>query len=257
MNTQTNEIYTGKELLSPLYNARDVIREEETIESGIVQYEKNHELLLNQKKDIEDKVGVLAYLVGLIIAFLGLGIFSIIGAVIGFIIGFFIGTVIDTTIFGNKRSIKALQLYNNSNIILDQQKNQLANQASELCSSNRYTMAHQVIPPDYCDSESISYILKLIENGRADSIKEAFNMYEDFLHKKRLEDMQYNQMVAAQESTIAQKEIAKNSKELTKAVQNQASHMEELSRNSNKIAKNTKSTARATKLNTFVNIVKK
>lgn len=257
MSGFTNEEFGGKEMLPSLYAARDVIRSEEVIEANITKYENDYALILKERKDIEERTGAIVYITGIFVAFIGLGIMSIIGAIIGLVVGIIIGVIIDGILFGKKRKIKAESCFNSKNGILQQQKNEIANRANELCNSKRYTDAHQLIPLDYCDSESIDYIIKSIENRRAESLKEAFNMYEDYLHKKRLEDMQYNQMVAAQESALAQKEMAKNSKELTKAVQNQAYQMEELSRSANKIAKNTKATARATKLNTFVNIVKK
>ncbi len=257
MNGLTNEELKGKELLPSLYCAREVIRSEELIEVRITKYENDHELILKEKKEIEERTGALVYITGIFIGIIGLAVMSILGAIIGLVVGIIIGVIIDGILFGKKRKVKADTYFNSKNEVLQQQKITIANQADELCNSQRYTQAHQLIPPDYCDSESIDYIIKLIENRRAETLKEAFNMYEDYLHKKRLEDMQYNQMVATQESALAQKEMAKNSKEVAKAVQNQAYQLEELSRNANKIAKNTKATARATKLNTFVNIVKK
>lgn len=86
-------------------------------------------------------------------------------------------------------------------------------------------------------------MVNAVENKRADSIKEAINLYEEYLHRSGMEELQKLQAEASQEAAKAQKEIAKAAKEQVKT--------------SKKIARNTRATTRAVRLNTFVNLFKK
>lgn len=75
------------------------------------------------------------------------------------------------------------------------QESELLNQLIDL-KNRRATVAHsiagsiQVIPPDYQYSLATEYIYSCILNQRAATIGEAVNLYEDQLHKWKMEQMQ-------------------------------------------------------------------
>lgn len=58
-------------------------------------------------------------------------------------------------------------------------------------------------PNDYCYIEAADFFLNSILNYRADNLKEAINLYEDYLHKTRIERAQ-QQMVANQDAMVKQ-----------------------------------------------------
>lgn len=69
------------------------------------------------------------------------------------------------------------------------------------------------MPEEYFDSSTATEICQFLENGRADTMKEAINLYESVQHEKRLEDMQLEPMIATKEAAKAQREAANTLKE--------------------------------------------
>lgn len=61
-------------------------------------------------------------------------------------------------------------------------------------------------PSDYCYIEAAEFFLNAIRNYRADNLKEAINLYEDVMHKRRLEQAQ-QQMLNRQEDMIRQQRL--------------------------------------------------
>lgn len=83
----------------------------------------------------------------------------------------------------------------------------------------------EYFPPKYRTDEAVVFLLECAENGRADSLKEALNLYEQHLYMKRQERMIENAIDAASESNAAleaamrdvekaQKEVASSQREL-------------------------------------------
>lgn len=61
-------------------------------------------------------------------------------------------------------------------------------------------------PADYCSIEEAEFFLNAVRNYRADSIKEAVNLYEDTSHKMRMEQAQ-QQMLQKQDSMVRQMKL--------------------------------------------------
>lgn len=51
----------------------------------------------------------------------------------------------------------------------------------------KYSFVVNIIPPDYRDTTACGFIVSALINKRADNIKEAINLYEETLHRMRLE----------------------------------------------------------------------
>jgi len=78
--------------------------------------------------------------------------------------------------------------------------------AEKFAEENRYLL--DVIPQQYRNLQATSYILVAVKNGRADTLKEAINLYEEQLHRWRLES-------AARQSAEAQEYLARAVEELS------------------------------------------
>lgn len=52
----------------------------------------------------------------------------------------------------------------------------------------KYSFVVDIIPPDYRDTTACGFIASALINKRADNIKEALNLYEETLHRLRLEN---------------------------------------------------------------------
>lgn len=233
----------GKQLLDTLKRARDTIVFAEQLQAELEGIEKAIEGIKKKTKDIENKSGIITYVGTVISTLLGIVVFQFIGLIVGIIAGWFIFSIIDATVNGKKNSEKAQLYYNENYPPLENKRNESLNKAKRFFNSAKFAEARAVIPDDYFDSASAEYLVKAVENKRAESIKEAINLYEEYLYRSRMEEMQKQQLEASQEAAKAQKEIAKAAKEQVKT--------------SKEIARNTRATTRAVRLNTFVNIVKK
>lgn len=54
--------------------------------------------------------------------------------------------------------------------------------------------AKRIIPEGYRSSNAVACFIKYFESGRAENLKEAINLYEDSLHKQRVEALQQAQL---------------------------------------------------------------
>lgn len=69
-----------------------------------------------------------------------------------------------------------------------------------------------VIPDDYCYYEAVTYIRDCLRNWRADSMKEALNLYEEQLHRWKLEQSARDQAEYQRIMTQYEAENARNIK---------------------------------------------
>ncbi len=51
----------------------------------------------------------------------------------------------------------------------------------------------------YCKLHTVECLMKLLESGRANTLKDALNLYEDILHKARMEELQQQQLLIGQD----------------------------------------------------------
>lgn len=234
---------SGNELLVVLKRVKDTILSIEQLNNEMETTNKAVENVVEESKEKESQAGGITFIGIGIGALLGISLLGIIGLIIGFLIGFFVGYSIDNKVNEQKYLEQSKQYYNEKYPDVEKRKNEIKNAAKVFFNSPVFIEAQEVIPRDYFDIESVENITKMIENRRADTLKEAINMYEDHLHKTRIEEMQKQQVIATQEAADAQKQTAQ-------ATQQQVNISQD-------IYKNAKATKRATQLNTFINFVKK
>lgn len=110
------------------------------------------------------------------------------------------------TYFNENVNIGAMETtYWNDPIVANEtQKYGIADKKVEnLLSSEQFKTDIDFIPKKYRTSNAVSYIYNLLESQRADSFKEALNVYEDDLHKMRLENMHQQILEASRNAEIA------------------------------------------------------
>lgn len=74
------------------------------------------------------------------------------------------------------------------------------------------------IPRDYRTYYAVSFFDKVLENGRAESMKEAMNLYEDHLHKMRMENMNQQLIYRQNQQVQMLAEVERNTRETKRAV---------------------------------------
>lgn len=146
------------------------------------------------------------------------------------------------------KEIEADKWYNEQITPLNQKENKFLKEFKDYCESDEFIFVQKIIPEEYFDSESVQYFIKMLKNGRADTYKEVINLYEEHVHRKKMENMQIHGLKLQGENLEETRQLAQNVKAQNEQLQKQTEYMKEIS-------KNTQSTARAVKVNAFIGAV--
>lgn len=141
-----------------------------------------------------------------------------------------------------KRTQKALTYYEPEMARIKKDEDTLMNLVQMYMESNEFKNARDLVPEEYFDSVSINYILKLLNDKRADSFKEAVNLYEDYLYKEHMKQMQMQQIQLQNDTLNQTKQLAND---MNVHMQNRELYMQNM-------AKDMRTTAKAAKLNTLI-----
>ena len=113
-----------------------------------------------------------------------------------------------------------------------QEKIDLANEnLGRLNATDRVEWAVGIVGEAWFNPEDISGLTDLIKSGRADSLKEALNLYDDVQHRKRMESMQMDVKLATE---ISASEAMKQTREMqaqSQQMQRQAQQLQEINQN--------------------------
>lgn len=144
-----------------------------------------------------------------------------------------------------KKVAKAEAWYKEKIVPIDAQETELISVFERYCNTDAVTEARNIVPEEYFDSESVQFFLKMLNERRADTFKEAINLYEEYLHREDMKNMQMQQLALQGQQLAETRQLSQN---VTSQMQEQSAYMKQIS-------KNTKSTARAVKVNAFINLV--
>jgi len=94
---------------------------------------------------------------------------------------------------------------------LEHKMNQIVDYSNDFEDENSSVL--EVVPSTYRNFIAISYMLIAVENGRADNLKDAINLYEEQLHRWKLEDAAHQSMQAQEYTALALEELNKRQAE--------------------------------------------
>lgn len=203
------------ELLKQLYEAKGSIVEITTAYMNLEKAEKDSLSIDEEKEKLEEMSYFACFMYLIILAIgtifsvwvavrLGLGVLWIL--VVG-VIGLFISTKIIDIIdkpFDKERMAKAKKYYDMNMPIAEKNITVAKNELATVCSMDKAQRMTALIPKDYASVTVMEFLIKAIENKRADSIKEAINLYEDHLHKQRLQEIQLEHLELSKQSNEIQ-----------------------------------------------------
>jgi len=126
---------------------------------------------------------------------------------------------------------------------LDEKRKSVLINAQSFCSERDFEEIRNALPTKYFSVEDMSFLIQMLEDRRADSWKEVTNLYEDYLHKATVEELQKKQLNA--------------SREIVEAQQATLEKMEKQNRQLKDISKQTRQTRNADRINALINLVKK
>lgn len=189
---------TREELLNGLNDAKRIIRQLANIQTKLNQVRGQYKTTSPNKK-----MGKLAII---ILILLGLNcirkvlnltsiwglVFSVLELAAAYVIIKFIYKMMNEKIDADNQRI----LTENKNLNVQEQA--VLNELQEVQVAYRERVSYWY-PDSYCSVEAVEFFYNAVVNYRADSIKEAINLYETVLHQRRVED---NQKKAAEQQKL-------------------------------------------------------
>lgn len=196
---------TGKnargDILDDLKRALSVTRQLEAIEEKKIEFSQQREDIEQKRQEIldDDMPGVLAilYLLAVIVA----GGLGSVDGIIGMIAAVVIALIVLGLIYSaysaltkDSRAAKANAYYNLQIDSLEKAEKAQSQKVEAFYKETDVAEVLSFLPEKYCSSGTISYLIKLFNEQRTDTLKEAINLYEDEVHKQRVEEMQKAQL---------------------------------------------------------------
>lgn len=177
-------------------------------------------------------------LAGGVIGFIG-------GFIIGAIIGLFIGIIVTSLIYNTpkkkkEREDKADKYIEEKVVPIQNEIKVVDEELEKLNATGKIDWAIGIVGEELFNIQDIRGLAELIKTGRADNLKEALNLYDDVMHRKRMEAMQRDVVVATE---ISATEAIKQ----TQQMQAQSQQLRQQSQQLQEISRNTKAAVAAAK----------
>lgn len=192
LNTKERIVTTREELLNGLGEAINIIRQLAGVQ------EKLNNVRSSYRNTRPTKRFNLIGIVGLIITGFW-GLFSLLGFMLGDIfvgIGFLLFLVLPHYLVFNHFNKKINKRINEENKKIVARNEQLKIQEQSILTELQQIQIiyresiGQWYPENYCSLDAAEFFYNVINNYRADSIKEAINLYETHMHQQRVENNQ-------------------------------------------------------------------
>ena len=234
------------EIKADLEKALEVIQKIEKAIQTQEEFDRRKEEIEKKKKEIADEYTA-AQWTGFAILLIGLPIWGLIDK--GFsslvVMALFGGATFYWLVnpilkFFSSNEERAEQYYKENMEIVDQQEAEFMAEFEIYCESDEVAFARHTVPEEYFDSDSVQFFIKMLTDKRADTFKEAVNLYEEYLHREYMENMQREQL-------SLQGQQLQQTQQLSAQMQEQTAYMQQISNN-------TKATAKAAKANAFISL---
>lgn len=131
----------------------------------------------------------------IIIGFIGkLGEYSAVAGIVSGIVLFFVSIFIDDKVFKPKREVSGEMYYNNVIEPLEKDAFVIKDAIDKLFESSDMKNYETMIPEKYQTIEALNQFVIILKDGRADSQKEVFNIYEEEEHRREMINLQQMQI---------------------------------------------------------------
>lgn len=176
---------TREELLSGLNDAVSIIRQLSNIQTRLNQVRGQYKSILQNKKMGKLAKFILIFLI--LNCVYNLVLFNIWGIIIGAVE---LGVAYVIIKFVYKKMNEKIDTDNQR--IVAENENVKAQEQAVLNELQKVQIAYRErvsswYPDNYCSVEAVEFFYNAVMNYRADNLKEAINLYETFLHQRRVE----------------------------------------------------------------------
>lgn len=188
-------------ILGTLKRALDVIRFLEEIEERKSEFAQLRENIEHERQHIldDDLPGALVVFCLIVVLVAG-GIGSsegIIAAIVAVVVALIASVIICYAYSActmDSRETEANAYYDTQIERLEEAEETYRQEVEAFYKKTDVAAALNFLPVKYRSSGTIAYLIKLFDERRADTLKEAINLYEDEVHKQRVEEMQKAQL---------------------------------------------------------------
>lgn len=202
--------FSRTDTINALAIARQVLGEFNELQGRLNAVETSIQATETKASSIKKGNYVIYAIVGGIILYFILRAITHSGIIAFLITAIFIwvGKVVDNKVFANKREQQAEEYRQNSLPPLYQQKTNEEKNIRQFNSSEAVSNVVYFLPQQYLDVQVVEQLISLLQSRRASSLAEAINAYETLKHQQRIEQMQMQQVQAAQAAAQAQQQAA-------------------------------------------------
>ena len=192
---------------------------------------KHYVELCEKEKDMRNKLPVLVWISIISFTVIGMVCLSIIGGIVGFIIGVLVGTIyLKITKADAKFELRADE-YHTSVVVPIEAECEKARERID-CHLDSAVMKQLLtdVPEDFRSVFALEFCLKMLKNRQADTEKECYNLYAEYLQRQQIIDLQDQQVALGKQMLEEQKAQTKMTAELDNS-------MEEIAKKQKKISK--------------------
>lgn len=192
---------------------------------------KHYMELCKKEKDIREKLPVLYYVFMFGFAIIGAGFLSIIGGIVGLVVGAFVGAIyVKITKADVKFALKADEYHASVVVPAESECEKLRENID--CHFDSAVMKQLLtdVPEDFRSVSALEFCLKMLKNRQADTEKECYNLYVEYLQRQQIIALQDQQVALGQQMLEEQKSQTKVTTELN-------NNMEEMAKRQKKISK--------------------
>lgn len=221
-----------------LVEAGKIAKESEQLELEVAtlvsRLKENRKRVDELKTALSKKASMKIWLVTLAVGGISCMVFSILGVFIGIITWIIMYMTIgrsDLKQHADANNANANEYFREQVAPLEEELNKVCAKREELFNGGKKSWVISVVGEDMFYSACIGDLYDLVKSHRADNLKEALNLYDDALHKARMEKMQEE---IKNTSEVAAKESVKQTalaRQTARAARRTAANTREIDRN--------------------------
>lgn len=204
-----------EELLNGLNNAVNIIRRLANIQKRLDYVRSQYRNIIQPKKfSIFGKIAIVFWTI------LSLYVYSVSNDIAMLILGLIIWVLPNFLIFSSRKKTKNKKITEENKEIVAKnqqlaiQEQHILNELQEVQTLYRNHISSWY-PIDYCSVDASEFFYNVVNNYRADNLKEAINLYEMTLHQRRVEanqrqairEQQLSNLLSAQHIAVQQQQV--------------------------------------------------
>lgn len=193
---------------------------------------KHYMELCKEEKAIREKLPIFAWVCILGFPIIGGGLFeSIIVGIVGFIFGGLVAAIyMYITKSAEKFALKADEYHASVVVPVESECKKVRERIDHHFDSAVMKQLLTDVPEDFRSVPALEFCLKMLKNRQADTEKECYNLYVEYLQRQQIIDLQDQQVALGKQMLEEQKTQTKRTEELNNNVEGIAKNQKKISK---------------------------